>query len=286
MFNVLSLLVMAVLCAGSMVSFFISNSSSYTFSFLAGMFLSSLGALYFANKIVTKEHQEKTILGKISLGKISHFGYTKYSNSYWGTQIYTQDNHAFVITSELKDLEKDEEIFLTAYSGGVSGKNYFLIVRNNGKEYGFEKSNFNLEKFNKIFEEQNLKVKNTELNIPFAEGIPPALVLITGKIVNIFHAFNKQKNENKIALSLPEYSKEKYRKIGYCFRFFVEERDLLDDLVEYFENNSFIEKHFDIRGVKKVNKEKIIKYSAFISKKIPRRLQEINGLYNGLNTEN
>lgn len=132
----------------------------------------------------------------------------------------------------------------------------------------------------------DLKVKNTELNIPFAEGIPPALVLITGKIVNIFHAFNKQKNENKIALSLPEYSKEKYRKIGYCFRFFVEERDLLDDLVEYFENNSFIEKHFDIRGVKKVNKEKIIKYSAFISKKIPRRLQEINGLYNGLSTEN
>ena len=162
MFNVLSLLVMAVLCAGSMVSFFISNSSSYTFSFLAGMFLSSLGALYFANKIVTKEHQEKTILGKISLGKISHFGYTKYSNSYWGTQIYTQDNHAFVITSELKDLEKDEEIFLTAYSGGVSGKNYFLIVRNNGKEYGFEKSNFNLEKFNKIFEEQKLKIRSKE----------------------------------------------------------------------------------------------------------------------------
>lgn len=162
MFNVLSLLVMAVLCVGSTVSLFISNSSVYALISITGMLLSSLGALYFADKVLTKEHQEKTILGKISLGKISHFGYTKYSDSCWGTQIYTQDNHAFVITSELKDLEKNEEIFLTAYSGGVSGKNYFLIVRNNGKEYGFEKSNFNLEKFNKIFEEQKLKIRSKE----------------------------------------------------------------------------------------------------------------------------
>lgn len=162
MFNVLSLLVMAVLCVGSTVSLFISNSSFYALISITGMLLSSLGALYFADKVLTKEHQEKTILGKISLGKMAHFGYTKYSDSCWGTQIYTKDNHAFVVTNELKDLEKDEEIFLTAYSGGVTGKNYFLIVRNNGKEYSFEKSNFNLEKFNKIFEEQKLNIKCKE----------------------------------------------------------------------------------------------------------------------------
>lgn len=162
MFNILSLSVMAVLCTGSIFSFFISNSSFYALSSLVVMFLSALGALYFADKVLTKEHQEKTVLGKISLGKIAHFGYTKYSNSCWGTQIYTKDNHAFVVTNELKDLEKDEEIFLTAYSGGVTGKNYFLIVRNNGKEYSFEKSNFNLEKFNKIFEEQKLNIKCKE----------------------------------------------------------------------------------------------------------------------------
>lgn len=162
MFNVLSLLVMAGLFISSIILLFNSNSGFYALSSLILMSLSALGALYIANKAITKEHQEKTILGKISLGKIAHFGYTKYSDSCWGTQIYTKDNHAFVVTNEIRDLEKNEEIFLTAYSGGVSGKNYFLIVRNNGKEYSFEKSNFNLEKFNKIFEEQKLKIKSKE----------------------------------------------------------------------------------------------------------------------------
>lgn len=164
MFNKLSWLIVGGLFIGSIVLFFTigKNDGFYALTSMIGIILSGLGFFFIDNMETKKEHEESTNLGQISLGKITHFGYTKYSDSGWGTQIYTKDNHAFLMFDELKDLEKNEKIFLTGYSGGVSGNTYFQIIRSNGEKYNYLKSNFNIEKFNKIFEEQKLKVKNTE----------------------------------------------------------------------------------------------------------------------------
>lgn len=162
MSNKLSWSMVIGLFIGSIVLLLTTKGYFYAAVSFIGIILSGLGFFIIDNKETKKEHEESTILGKISLGKITHFGYTKYSDSGWGTQIYTKDNHAFLMFDELKDLEKNEEIYLTGYTGGMSGKTYFQLVRSNGEKYNYLKSNFNLEKFNNIFEEQKLKVKSKE----------------------------------------------------------------------------------------------------------------------------
>ena len=160
MFNKLSWSIVAGLFIGSIILLFTTNSSFYALFSFIGICLSGLGVFLICEKTAKKEHEEKIVLGQISLGKITHFSYTKWSDSNWGTQIYTKDNHAFLMFDDLKDLEKNEEIFLKGYTGGVSGKTYFQLVRSNGERYNYLKSNFNLEKFNKIFEDQKLKIKS------------------------------------------------------------------------------------------------------------------------------
>lgn len=132
----------------------------------------------------------------------------------------------------------------------------------------------------------DLKIKNLDLNIPSAEGIPPAIVLVISKLVSVFHAYNSSKNENNIAIAFPEYASKDYRKLGFTVRFFAEERETFDDLSEYFEENTFIAKHFDVRGVKKVNFNNVSQYSAYLGRKIPRKLTVKNGKHNGLNIDN
>lgn len=130
-----------------------------------------------------------------------------------------------------------------------------------------------------------VRIKNLDLGIPSSEGIPPSIIIANSKLISVFHSFmfNKEKN---IAISFPEYSCKEYRKIGFTVRFFTEERESFDELIDYFENNDFILKHFDIRGVKKVNLNNVLNYSAFIARKIPRRYNVSNGKNNGLNIEN
>lgn len=132
----------------------------------------------------------------------------------------------------------------------------------------------------------DLKIKNLDLNIPSAEGVPPAIVLVISKLVSAFHAYNSSKNENNIAIAFPEYASKDYRKLGFIVRFFAEEREIFDDLSEYFEENTFIAKHFDVRGVKKVNFNNVSKYSAYLGRKLPRKLTIKNDKYSGLNIEN
>lgn len=160
MFNKLSWSIVIGLFIGSIALLFTTNSNFYALFSFIGIVFSGLGAFLISEKTAKKEHEEKIVLGQISLGKIAHFSYTKWSDSNWGTQIYTKDNHTFLIYDELTDLEKNEELFLIGYTGGVSGNVYFQLVRANGKKHNYLKSNFNLEKFNKIFEDQKLKIKD------------------------------------------------------------------------------------------------------------------------------
>ena len=132
----------------------------------------------------------------------------------------------------------------------------------------------------------DLRVKNLDLNIPFSEGVPPAIVLALSKLISVFHAYNCIKNENSIAIAFPEYASKDYRKLGFTVRFFAEEREVFDELSEYFEENNFIAKHFDVRGVKKVNFNNVSKYSAYLGRKLPRKLNIKDGKYDGLNIEN
>lgn len=131
-----------------------------------------------------------------------------------------------------------------------------------------------------------LKIKNLDIGIPSGEGIPSSIILITGKFISALHAFNIKNSSNNIAISLPEYNKEKYRKIGFLLRLFSEERETLDDFIDYIESNSFISKHYDIRGVRKVNTENIIKYSTYIGNRIPKKLKIVNEKHSGLSPEN
>lgn len=135
-----------------------------------------------------------------------------------------------------------------------------------------------------------LKVKNIDLNMPSTDGIPSSLILIVSRLISCFHSYKKTydtDDENiNIAVSFPEYSRKNYRKIGYTIRFFAEERDKFDNLIDYLEANTFISKHFDVRGVKKVKADNILSYSAFIAKKIPRKLNVKAEKYNGLKIEN
>lgn len=130
-----------------------------------------------------------------------------------------------------------------------------------------------------------LKIKNLDLGVPSVVGVPPAIIIAMSKLISSFHSY-LFKNKKNIAISFPEYSNKEYRKIGYTVRFFSEERDSFDELIDYFENNDFISKHFDIRGVRKVNFNNVLNYSAFIARKLPRKFKIIDGKSSGLNMEN
>lgn len=131
-----------------------------------------------------------------------------------------------------------------------------------------------------------LAIKNLDMNMPSCDGILPPIVIAVSRLVNIFHKYNKLYNCNSIAISFPEFrSSHDFKKIGFKIRFFAEERDSFDDIIDFFDANEFVLKHFDVKGVRKV-KSDISKYSAFVSLKTARRIKFKNGKYSGLNESN